>query len=200
MRSATDVAADTMATEMSEYILTHYHERQISTLERIFADTLLRRIYLPYPVTEADIGIMAEIENIAHKYRVEVSIYRYGERLQLLDGAFAAVLCDPAVDDASHGIISVVIGNGSEVLSYIGHGGEDQMLDRITESSNYIIFGAHGGVKNEKYRYAIDEDKLKAVIFADEELALGADMSFGSAELFVPRREEKRMRYSLVLR
>ena len=164
MKKATDIAADTMATEMSEYILTHYHERRISTLERIVADTLLRRIYLPYPETEADIGIMAEIENIAHKYRVEVSIYRYGERLQLLDGAFAAVLCDPAVDDASHGIISVVIGNGSEVLSYIGHGGKDQMLDRITESSNYIIFGAHGGVKNEKYRYAIDDNKLKAVI------------------------------------
>ena len=44
---ATSIASENMATEISEYVLTHYHSRQSATLDAIFRNTLMRKIYLP---------------------------------------------------------------------------------------------------------------------------------------------------------
>lgn len=195
VRSASDIIAENMATEIEEYLLTHYHERHIATLEKFFASTLLRKIYLPYPETDTDAEIMTEIEDIAFKYGVDVSIYNYGEKLDLLEGSFAAVLREPAPEGRSHKVISVVIGNEREVLSYIGSGGRSETLDAVTENSDYLIFGDHCGTVGDKYRYETDEDKLKIVLFAEDELCECADMSFANARICVPRKEERKVKF-----
>ena len=200
VKNAPTLAAENMATELGEYVLTHYHERHIATLERILANTLLRKIYLPYPDTEADAEIMTEIKDIAREYRVEVDIYNYGEKLSLLDGSFAAVLCQPAHDGSSHKVINVVIGNDQEVLSYIGLGADRDKVAHLTENSDYIIFGDHGGAARGKYRYDIDGDKLKIVLFAEDGLLEYADISFGEARVCAPHKDEKKVKFKFILR
>ena len=200
MESASDIAAENMATEMSEYVFTHYHARHTATLERLFANTLLRKIYLPYPETDSDAEIMSEIEDIALKYRVEVSIYKYGERLSLLDGSFAAVLSQPAPEGRTHRVISVVVGNESEVMSYIGIGAEENSLDSVTKNSNYLIFGKHGTEVSRKYSYGIDESKLRGVLFAEDRIMEYADMTFGAADLYAPKENEKCVKFAFVLK
>ncbi len=200
MDKASDIAAENMATEISEYIVTHYHARHPATLEKLFRNTLLRKIYLPYPENGDELGVMESIIECSYEYGVEVNIYKYGERLSLLDASWAAVMSAPNAEGRAHSSISVVIGNGNEILSYIGTGGDSETLGNITSNSDYIIFGKHGGECGGEYGYKVDEAKLKSVFFADKTVLGYSDIFFGNADIFVPREGERRVKFELVLR
>lgn len=137
------IVSDNMATEISEYILTHYHKSHISSIENIFRSMMVRKIYLPYPEDLSEFEIMGNIVILAIEHGVEVEVYKNGEGIYLLRDMWCAVITHRE-GEGSHPDISVVFGNDEKVFSYIGKdSGEIRFLSEIKQKSERVIHGRH---------------------------------------------------------
>jgi hypothetical protein len=179
-----DVASDNMATEIGEYVMTHYHARHKTTLDKLFRITLLREIYLPYPETEEEIGIMTEIIRMADKYGVRAEVYDYGEKIDVLDGWVRVY----RGKGGAHDTISVITGGKKEVLSYNGsENGNDKRIAQIVEQSNVVIFGAHGQSSGEDISYNIDDTVTKSIFYANSEIRSRSQINHGNTPVYYPK-------------
>ncbi len=181
LEGASKVVSDNMATEISEYLVTHYHKRHIPTLEKLFRETLLHSIYLPEPRSAEEREIMASILDSSEKYGVEAIVYSEGERLDLL-GGWAAVVFD---DNDRHRAASAVFCFGEDLTLYVGAGENGESLPTgAFYDSSYIIFGKHGDGTKVAFGYDLSSSGLKRAFFADREAAMASDIEFGEAEVF----------------
>jgi len=137
------IVSDNMATEISEYVLTHYHKAHISSIENIFRSMMVRKICLPYPEDLSEFEIMANIVILAAEHGVDVEIYDNGEGIYLLRDMWCAVIANREGDN-SHPEISVIFGNAEKIFSYIGKDcGDTQFLLEIKQKSEHIMRGRH---------------------------------------------------------
>ncbi|MBE6597129.1 MAG: ComEC/Rec2 family competence protein [Ruminococcaceae bacterium] len=181
LEGASETASENKATEISEYIVTHYHKRHIATLERLFRETLMHRIYLPEAQDPEESEILEAILESAELYGVEAKVYRGGERLEVLDGWAAVIFAD--VD--GHRVASVAFSFGEEMALYVGAGEKGSSLpSRAFYESSYLIFGKHGGREVSGYAYSSSFPRLKRVFFADREMASASKIDYGEAEVF----------------
>ncbi len=165
---AIDAAGENMATEIDSYVLTHYHKNHITTLEKLFRGVMLRKVYLPEPISSEDIDIMRDIVMCAAEYDIDVYVYAEDERIDILSGAWAAFRWDDN-EKTKHKALLATVGNREELLTYIGTGNGEESFDGLMQESDYIIFGHHGlGARS--VEISVDSERLKRVIYASFEL------------------------------
>jgi len=67
-------AKSVYATEVDGYLLTHYHNRHIATLEKLSDNWILRKLYLPIPQTEEEQAICSSLTACAERKGIDVII------------------------------------------------------------------------------------------------------------------------------
>lgn len=198
-REASYIASDGMATEISEYILTHYHSRQSATLDKMFRNTLMRKIYLPYPNSTEEYDIASDIIESAKEQGVEVELYEYGSQIEILDGSWASVLSAESVGENDHSAISAVFGNRNEILCYINAGTQRaDAFDELVCRSDYVIFGRHGVSLPDKLSFGADTAGVKRFYYTAPELYLRSNVAHAGSEVYIAPQEEA-TRFELIL-
>lgn len=191
VRSSSYIASDNMATEISEYILTHYHNRQTASLDKLFRSAIIRRVYLPYPESAEEHAIAEEILECAAEQGVEAEIYRYGSQITILRGAYISVIASENSFGDSHPAISAVVKSGGELLSYINVASASaDGFDSLISDSEYVIFGSHGVGNPEAFSFGKDSADVRGFYYTDAEVYVYSRVPHRLDKVYVPREGE----------
>lgn len=190
------LCAEGYSTEISEYVVTHYHSGQPAALEKIFRYDLVRCVCLPFPDNDREYEILSKIAVSAERYRVDLVLYGEREQLRILDG-WCAVINKGGCED---GRICLGVSFGNELLSYIGSGDNPEDIpEELMENGDTVIFGRHGARDNRLFPCDLGGKNGGRIIFCDREDAERSGMSFGGREVFAYPSEQKEIKIHMTL-
>ena len=147
-------ASDNTLTEIESVVLTHYHARHISSLDRIFREAMVRSVCLPAPDSEDELEIMKDIISSAVDNGVSVQIYDKEKIFTICDEFDMFVLDAGTRDGSSKKIISFVLGTADGVISYADrswHQADNAgSIAHFVSSSDAAVLGLHGPAPSEE--------------------------------------------------
>lgn len=159
------------AVEVSALVLTHYHRRHISSVDRFCRTELVERIFLPFPQNESEYYIMWSIAYDAERNGCAVEVYREGEAVAL-GGRLDMIVLREYLKRSTHPTLAVCLRLGDEAVTYVGtsvHEGETYAaVSALVADSTEVIFGAHGPVLKSRYSYLMGS-RLRSAVFATAE-------------------------------
>ena len=151
-RAALDLIGDNMphrcSTEISSYVLTHYHSSHTSGLSRLFSSMTVHSLCLPRPQTSEESSVFTVLLSLAEQHSIPVWVYDRGSPLDL--GILSLNVSNATYLDRSvHPLFYVSAEVFDRNLLYISESAhEDSSLYRefCQDSINAeaLIFGTHG--------------------------------------------------------
>lgn len=156
------------AIDVSAVVLTHYHQRHISSVYRLCCSELVERIYLPYPKDEREYNILWSLAYNAEQQGCEVVIYRDSETVALPRGvnmtAYRAY-----IKRSTHPTLALTLSSGENVLTYVGASVHESELygnaSAAVSLSDCVIFGAHGPKLKSRFAYSFAPE-LDCAVFS----------------------------------
>ena len=151
-------------TEIEALVLTHYHNRHISTVYKLLGDVRVRTIWLPMSMPEVDPdkaikdeGNLRAIQQLAEQRRVEIRYYLPDEGTNIVEGLKLERLYYAMLKRSSHPTIGLDLRyerkEDREVdgkIAFVGasswEGVYKDELVKIATSSDVLIFSKHGPV------------------------------------------------------
>lgn len=145
--SACKNAHKTAVTEFEGIVLTHYHERHISSIDRLLGAEMVRGVYLPLPENVHELEIMNNIVLCAKDHGVPIKTYKRENEVEI--GEFSIYLFKKDVrEGSSKSIISFSVDTGNGILTYADaswHLGEiSSEVASFVACSDALILGSHG--------------------------------------------------------
>lgn len=169
---ALEAASDKYATDIEEYVITHYHQRHVSTVYRLICSEHVERIWLPYPQDEREYGIMWSIAYYADKYGCRAMVYESDENIELF-GVCGLSVERSYIKRSTHPTLMMAFECGDERITYVGSSAHESTLyptiQNYINESQYIIFGVHGPIVKSQYTYVLD-GSLKQIIWANNNM------------------------------
>ncbi len=196
--SVENICSEKMATQINEFIVTHYHKKHPAALEKLFKHELVKDIYLPYPETEDERALASDIIVFASEAKVDVHFYGDAEKIPTLDGSYLAVMRQS--NDEKRESLCVTLGYRDSLLAYLNSDRINTALtEKITLNSDLLIFGRHEDDFSDKVDIKTDPHTLKAALFADRELYIRSGTELGDASVYLAPKDEKKLLFELVL-
>lgn len=193
-----DIYHKRLATEISEYTVTHYHKGHPLLLERLFNENLIISLYLPYPTSAEEREIASDILISAADSDVNVYLYTDEERLPTLDNSYISVM--RFENSEAHPALCAVIGYRSSVLVYLNSDlQKTELIQKMLLSSDHLIFGRHGENYSSEIDLIINRNTLKTVFFASRDIYRRSDIDFGDSHIYIPPKDDKKLLFELVL-
>lgn len=160
------------AVDVSALVLTHYHQRHISTVDRFCRTELVERILLPFPQNDKEYYIMWSIVHDAEKNGCRVDVYRAGEAAALTD-SLGMIVFRSYIKRSTHPTLALGLCLGDEILTYVGtsvhESGAFELVSGLVSDSTEVIFGAHGPVLKSRFSYPLSQ-QLRSVCFSTPEV------------------------------
>jgi len=162
----TDEVASMHVCEIDTLMLTHYHSKHVSLLERLAQREILKNVVLPEPVDERESGIYASLLESAALYGVNTVFIPAGESFEFA-GTEITPLDRTYLSRSTHPITAVQIdlcGKSAVIVSCSFNQSTEAVADAVS-NADYVIFGGHSPV----YKKAFDTDLsgAKAVVVSD---------------------------------
>lgn len=175
-------------TELDAVVLTHYHNKHISSMEKLFAATKVRTLYLPLtmPYCEqgkavSDEGIARVLVEIAGENRVNVEFFSPEETVAF-DRICLRALHYEMIDRSEHPALALswyCIPKGSEqprCVTYFGastHETEQIALrfDDMLRQSQAVILGGHGPLIKQPLVITAWSEELQYLLISKTEVA-----------------------------
>ncbi len=148
--SLTGDAKKLYATELGGYMLTHYHNRHVSTLQRLMDNWILRRLYLPVPTTDGESAIYRSLLEIAERNGVTVIPF---DTETDFHHVHITLPSRTWLSRSSHPVTGLVLETEGTVLVYGSSScneGNEQILSSFL-SADICIFGAHSPVYKKEF-------------------------------------------------
>lgn len=138
------------ATEIDGYMLTHYHNRHLSTLQKLADNWILRKLYLPAPMSEAEEGIYTALCRTAAAHHIPVETF--GESTTF---GHLTISVGPRtwLSRSTHPItgLQIVCGEERVVYTSCSYGQTDEQIVDWMEDCTVGIFGAHSPVHKKPF-------------------------------------------------
>jgi competence protein ComEC len=162
------------ATELSVFMLTHYHTRTSGALVSLLARETVRALWLPVPADEEDYYLLLACLEKAEAAGVPVYMYAPGETLRVFEQGSLTL------ETASLGrsvqpvlLVSLDVSDGDtgkDRLVYCGSAVfESDLADVAAElisSADAVIFGSHGPLFKAPYGEGLDLNRPREIIFS----------------------------------
>lgn len=172
LRAAASEAHELGITEFDTLILTHYHTRHLSSVSRFIAEEMVRKVILPYPQTEADAWVMAQLVDTIQSSGCECDIIEPFDEVALPGGVMLTFSDIFRLERSAHPMIYLSFSDGDERVTYVGESSwerESTRFDELIYESGVLFFGGHGPVA--KVPFDINVDHIKYLVISDRSLA-----------------------------
>ncbi len=172
-------------TEIEALVLTHYHNRHISTVYKLLGDIRVRTIWLPMSMREVDPdkaikdeGNLIAIRRLAEERRVEVRYYLPDEATDIVNGLTLERLFYAMIKRSSHPTIGFELsyersdhGEQKGTVAFVGasswESGHADELMRAATSSEVLIFSKHGPILKSSFDWRDWSNIPDIVLFSD---------------------------------
>ena len=181
LRADWAIAREHGATEAQTLMLTHYHARMTAAVSRFSQSVIVRELWLPEPVTEADGEIFADLYAIAQKRGLAVRVYAYDTALSIFEDGeisvsyplYEARSTQPAQAIGARFGDTAVCYHTAALSEFARHAD-------VTHDCNAdaLILGAHGPVPHESVTLP-DDARLSEVLVGSEQITRLLDMRAG---------------------
>ncbi len=172
LRTIADVAQENGATEFDTVMLTHYHNRHVSALSRFTAEEMVRCVLLPYPATEDEAWIMAQIADTLQKTGCAVRVLPPEGDVEPADGITLTYPRITTIDRSSQPVTFLSFTDGNKRVTYLSASSwenglyfEDE-LKRLSAESDAVLIGAHGPVSKEIFDIPLGKS-TRAYVFGE---------------------------------
>ena len=161
IEEARTLLAERHATEISAYVLTHYHKTHVGGLARLFGNTVVRTLYLPLPKNDDEQSAFRALLALAGEQNCAVTIYDRGTPLAF--GELSLTISDEAyLKRSTHPTFYVSATAFDGTVIYVGESlHEDKTLYeelcQRTENTALLILGTHGPITKTKFSYPLGE-------------------------------------------
>lgn len=143
-------AKELNATEIDGYLLTHYHNRHLSTLFKLADKWILRKLYLPTPTSEAEENIYTALCRMAAEHHIPVETFQESTTFGHL-----TISVGPRtwLSRSTHPItgLQILCGEESVVYTSCSYGETDAEIVGWMESCTIGIFGAHSPIHKKTF-------------------------------------------------
>lgn len=162
------------ATELSVFMLTHYHSRTSGALVSLLERETVRALWLPRPTDEEDYYLLLACLEKAEAAGVPVSVYTPGETIRIFDqGSLTLETASLRRSVQPVLLVSLDVSDGEtgkDRLVYCGSAVfESDLADLAAElisSADTVIFGSHGPLFKIPYGAGLDLDGAQEVVFS----------------------------------
>lgn len=138
-------------TEIDTLMLTHYHSKHISSVARFISEVKVRRILLPYPQTEDDAWILAQLAETVNSLGVRAEMIPEGG-FELLDGVSVSYSGIDRIKRSNAPVLFLSFDCGEERLTYLSESSwevsgdfRSKLIFAVSES-DYILIGEQGPI------------------------------------------------------
>jgi len=156
------------ATELDGYMLTHYHNRHVGTLEKLADRWILRTLYLPQPVTETEWAVYRSLVECAGRNAIETVVFSH----EFSFGHLTLSQADRVwLSRSTHPITGLSLAvsateQETERLVYASSSfsqGDPEILAWM-EDASFCIFGAHSPIHKKTFAVSLGK-AAKAVVW-----------------------------------
>ena len=178
---------DNCATEISSYVITHYHNYHQNSVRKILKKAIVRRLLLPYPQNLDEYYVMVGLVNIAQSEGVDIMLYDSQKAIRLSSNVDFALSERHYLMRSQHPTFYFTIDSYGQRFTYLGESvfeanGVEKELNTAMDSSDYILFGGHGPITKATYEQVISLYD-KSVMVANEEVNSAFDIRlYGDSE------------------
>lgn len=188
------LAGDYHCPQLDGYLLTHYHQRHISTVSRLLAETRVETLLLPEPLDETEEQISCNIQQLAQRYRSDVLFYPHEQIARLETGEFALIIPPKTmIGRSTHPVIALALSDGEHTLLYCGGSTLESTLAEFAheqaEEASVLIFGMHSPVTKQELTLPDLSDSVEAVVYGSEEVLALSGLR-GKADTYLMQPDE----------
>ena len=169
------IAHEEGVTEYDTLVLTHYHTRHLSSVSRFIASERVRRVILPYPETDTDAWIMAQLADTVQSSGVACEIISPDEKFRLVGDTEMLMSGITRIDRSAHPILYLTFSDNEGSFTYLSASSWDasdeyeEKLRKAAEESDMLFFGAHGPVAKNVFDIPLNTEK-EYVVFDKTQL------------------------------
>lgn len=143
-------AKEQYATELDGYLLTHYHNKHLSTFQSLADNWIVRKLYLPKPLNENEESIYYALCRAAEEHHVTVETF---EESIPFGHMTISVGSRTWLSRSTHPITGLRLTCGEETVVYTSssYGETDAAIVNWMENCTIGIFGAHSPVHKKEF-------------------------------------------------
>ena len=161
------------ATEISSFVITHYHNRHQSTLYKLFRQAIIKTLYLPYPQDIDEYYIMQALSSVALDADVDVVLYDSSVQTNISKNVRINLSQRVYLKRSTHPIFYFTLSIPTSDILFLSESSTENNifgteLDNALDNSKTIILGAHG--PKTKNSISLNTNDPKILIFADENI------------------------------
>ena len=166
-------SVENTATEISSFVITHYHNRHQNTLYRLFRQAVVKKLYLPYPQDLNEYYILSALTTVAVDAHVDVVLYDSYSPTNVSDAVKITLSERKYLKRSTHPTFYFTLSLPTSDFLFISESAIENEaigtnLDTAISKAGTIILGAHGPVT--KKSFSLDISSENKLIFADENI------------------------------
>lgn len=165
------------STEIENYVITHLHKGHAQMIERICANMVIRRLYIPLEAGGEALEYAKSVLDVAEKYGSEVVFYESGEKIKLLQSISLHSFYEER-ENGEAGVFFSIFGK-KDSFTY----SDASMPFEISASEKmggYLMIGTHGDEpKTAQNNWESISERGIVLIFADQKRAQKENVDFG---------------------
>ncbi len=135
------------AGEVETIMLTHYHNKHVTSLRSVLMRATVRSIYIPEPQNEYEREIALALTALAGHTEIDLRIYHYGESI-IFGNSALRLYRGQSSQNKSHPTLVCTITHEGDVLTYLGasalESNDAPHARNLASESRYLILGTHG--------------------------------------------------------
>ncbi len=167
-------AVDNCATEISSYVITHYHSKQLNSLYKLSRNTIIRKLYLPFPQNADEYYQMSSLISTAMNADVNVELYDSYSPTVLSRNVKLMLSSRDFLKRSTHPVFYFTLITPLKSLTYSSesiheHPEHYEKVSTLFEYSDYIILGVHGPITKSELSYDLSNGQ-KGIIIANNDI------------------------------
>lgn len=161
------------STQIDAYVLTHYHNRHLASLRRLAEQTLIRKLFLPFPQNETEYHTMLSLIELGERCGFCVTVYDRGKRVPIEADLTLYISEEIYLKRSAHPTGYVAVAAQGNLFLYLGESVHESsllrpQLDSLITKADTVILGIHGPVTKTNFPYSFENTTTLAL--ADESL------------------------------
>jgi ComEC/Rec2-related protein len=150
-------AVENCATEISSYVITHYHSRQINSLYKLARRTIIRELFLPYPQTSDEYYLMCSLISMAMDAGISIEIYDAYSDVSIGENTTLLLSSREFLERSMHPVFYLVIKANSKTVTYSAESLSDcpvlyEEASAVFNDSEFIFLGFHGPIMKNEFK------------------------------------------------